>query len=444
MAETELVDGRYRLLERLGAGGTWLAKDELLGRRVAIRAVADSAGLQAAARLDHPGIIHVFDLIRWRDAAWIVTEFVPSGSLHDAAPLSHRVAARIGLEAMAALRVANAAGIRHGNIKPQNILLADDGRVILSDFGGTAEDLPALGAALRIAVDGRTGALDPVIDAMLDRDPAGHLEPMLRTVATERSIGVVSRNAIGLLAPAPVPSSPFGATPLGASLLRAPRLRSARRRPRRGLARSTRVTLLVAASLLIGTAGTALALDAAAPPPTRPARPAPQVPICDDHAAADAAVGTDQIDHRYALPSGWLWHRDPTGFVVAVPHGWTRATNGAATCFRDPDGSRSFAVAADAVLLDSPLAQWQAEERSALTDGSLPGYRRVAMAAVDHAGSAADWEFTWEPAAGVRKHERRLLLDKGGERAYVVAWTTREQDWTANEPLLKLIVASLS
>jgi len=181
---------RYQLLERLGAGGTWLAQDLLLGRRVAMKDVSGSPDQPAVARLDHPGIIHVYDLVRWNDAPWIITEYVPAGSLHDAAPLTHRAAARIGLEVLAALRVVHAAGLRHGNVKPQNILLADDGRVILTDFGGSSEDLPALGAALRTATGGLPGPLTPLIDALQAPDPDRYLEPMLRIAATERAIGV--------------------------------------------------------------------------------------------------------------------------------------------------------------------------------------------------------------------------------------------------------------
>jgi len=122
MTRTDLAAGRYRRLHRLGAGGTWLAADELLGRRVAVREVhPGDVDRQAVARLDHPGIVHVYDLIEWRGRWYVVTEFVPSGSLLDAAPVSHRTAARIGLAALAALRVAHAAGLRHGNLKPGNV-----------------------------------------------------------------------------------------------------------------------------------------------------------------------------------------------------------------------------------------------------------------------------------------------------------------------------------
>jgi hypothetical protein len=309
MARNELMDGRYRVLDRLGEGGTRLAVDELLGRRVAIREV-DPAAMdhQAVARLDHPGIIHVFDLIRRPDRCYVVTEFVPAGSVHDAAPLSHRTAARIGLDALAALRFADAAGVRHGNLKPQNILLSDDGRVILTDFGGPAADRPALGETLRRVTGPAPGPLTPVIEALRADRPDHHLESLLRRVATDRAIGVstpISPAAFGVLRQPP-PGPAFR------SLLRPPRRRVAQ--PPRRIARSTRITLAAAAALLVGTTGAALALDAVSPPPAPPVRPARAVPICDHRATSGAASGIEQVDHRYALPDGWHWHRDPTGF----------------------------------------------------------------------------------------------------------------------------------
>ena len=578
MDELDLVGGRYRLLRVIGAGGmgrVWLADDELLGRRVAVKEIGTPASAtasldlqlatmheaRAAARIDHPGVVHVFDVI-WRPGtSWIVMEYVPGRSLQDALPLPHRDAARIGLGVLAALRVAHAAGVLHRDVKPHNVLLAEDGRVVLSDFGlagvedadpspdtvvgsphyvapervrgadsGAAADLWSLGATLYAAVEGRSpfarattlrsldavlheepdpptrpGPLTPVIAALLAKDPADRptaeqAEALLRRAA-DRVMGIfplhrlpgitLSRppstprppasfrgiagapSASGHPAPPgrpstgrtrmqsprtePTPAGPALAEPTPAELSSA-ELSSAGPAPR--LARGTRVALAVAGVLLAGTTGTALALDAATP--DRPAPPTAAAPgtgtappgaaplvdraagICDDGATAGTAVTLDRADRPYALPPGWVWHRDPAGFEVAVPTGWTREAAGDAACFRDPVGSRSFEVQAGGPDAATPIEHWRGAERTALGDGALPGYRLVAMTPLDVKGGGAAWEFTWQPAAGERRHERRLLLSVAPDRAYAIGWTTREQDWPADEPVLQLIVASLS
>src|ERR1700712_3260904 len=158
VAREPLVSGRYRLLEVLGTGGmgrVWLADDELLDRRVAIKETATATDVtppqmlavqprtmleaRAAARLDHPAVVTVFDVV-WRPGhSWIVMEYVNSRSLHDAVradgPLPHPEAARIGLQLLGALRAAHAVGVLHRDVKPHNVLLAADGRVVLTDFG---------------------------------------------------------------------------------------------------------------------------------------------------------------------------------------------------------------------------------------------------------------------------------------------------------------------
>jgi serine/threonine protein kinase len=150
----ELVGGRYRLHDILGSGGmgrVWLAEDELLRRPVAVKEMLGPAAgrvdiqlrtvreARAAARLDHPGVVKVFDVVWLSDRAWIVMEYVRSRSLqvaiHADGPMPHREAARIGLRLLAALRAAHAAGVLHLDVKPHNVLLAEDGRVVLGDFG---------------------------------------------------------------------------------------------------------------------------------------------------------------------------------------------------------------------------------------------------------------------------------------------------------------------
>jgi serine/threonine protein kinase len=150
------VGGRYRLIEELGAGGmgqVWLADDELLGRRVAVKEILASPAelpddrtvreARAAARLDHPNVVKVFDVVWWSGRSWIVMEYVGPRSLHTAiradGPLPHREAAKIGLQMLIALRAAHSAGVLHRDVKPHNVLLGADGRVVLTDFGLATE-----------------------------------------------------------------------------------------------------------------------------------------------------------------------------------------------------------------------------------------------------------------------------------------------------------------
>ncbi|MFE2939673.1 serine/threonine-protein kinase [Streptomyces sp. NPDC059255] len=268
-----VLAGRYRLGEVIGSGGmgkVWRAHDEVLHRTVAIKELtaglyvseADRAVLhrrtqkeaRAAARITHPAVVTVHDVLHHDDRPWIVMEYVDGPSLADATKESGRLdpheVARIGLAVLGGLRAAHSAGVLHRDVKPGNVLLARDGRVLLTDFGiaaiegdatitrtgevvgsidylapervrgkdpGPASDLWSLGVTLYTAVQGtspfrrssplttmqavvsdepahpdRAGALAPVITALLRKDPAGRpdtagCERMLREVAAGRS-----------------------------------------------------------------------------------------------------------------------------------------------------------------------------------------------------------------------------------------------------------------
>jgi serine/threonine protein kinase len=132
-------------------GAVWLGRDELLGRMVALKQIgrlpgADSADLaraereaRLAARLNHPHVVAVYDLVVDGEARWLVMEYVDGSTLaqlveergrlspDDAAPLLHQAAD--------ALVAGHAAGIVHRDVKPSNILVDQDGRVKLTDFG---------------------------------------------------------------------------------------------------------------------------------------------------------------------------------------------------------------------------------------------------------------------------------------------------------------------
>ncbi|WP_369030698.1 serine/threonine-protein kinase [Streptomyces adonidis] len=248
-----LLAGRYRLVDVIGSGGmgrVWRAHDELLHRAVAVKEltaalyVSESekavllartrAEARAAARINHSAVVTLHDVLDHDGRPWIVMELVEGHSLADAVKEAGRIepreAARVGLWVLRALTAAHAAGVLHRDIKPGNVLLSQDGRVLLTDFGiaqvegdttitrtgeivgsvdylaperlrgedpGPSSDLWALGATLYTAVEGRSpfrrtsplttmqavvedeadelryaGPLAPVITALLLKDPA--------------------------------------------------------------------------------------------------------------------------------------------------------------------------------------------------------------------------------------------------------------------------------
>jgi len=240
-----VVAGRYELLDPIGRGamGTvWRARDLRLDREVAVKEVClpgpstpqDRSVLRerslrearVAARLTHPGVVTVHDVIEAEGGPWLIMELVPSRSLAQVlaedGPLSPARAAAMGGTLLEALGSAHAAGVVHRDVKPGNILVTPEGRAVLTDFGiatlhgdprltqagmvmGTpgfcaperirgepaspASDLWSLGATLYAAVEGRgpfegQGSAMAVLASIVHADPppatrAGPLEPVI-------------------------------------------------------------------------------------------------------------------------------------------------------------------------------------------------------------------------------------------------------------------------
>ncbi|WP_153813424.1 serine/threonine-protein kinase [Streptomyces sp. SUK 48] len=152
-----LIAGRYRLTARLGRGGmgtVWRARDETVDREVAVKEPRIPDHLpereranafermrreaRAAARLDHPAVVNVYDVAVVDGRPWLVMELVHGrtlGEVLDEGTLDPREAARIGLEVLGALEAAHAAGVLHRDVKPDNVLLGRHDRVVLTDFG---------------------------------------------------------------------------------------------------------------------------------------------------------------------------------------------------------------------------------------------------------------------------------------------------------------------
>jgi serine/threonine protein kinase len=243
-ATERLVGGRYALIQSIGRGGmgvVWRARDTLLEREVAVKEIHFPPGTtederrvlrtrvfreaRAAARLSHPSVVTVYDVIEEDDQPFIVMELVDAPSLadvvRDRGALAPAVAAKVGLDILSALEVAHAAGVIHRDIKPGNVMVRTEGHAELADFGiasvkddpsvtstglvlgspaymapeqasqgvtSPASDLWSLGATLYFAVEGSPafegdGAL-PTLTAVLHNEPrpmrtAGAMSPLL-------------------------------------------------------------------------------------------------------------------------------------------------------------------------------------------------------------------------------------------------------------------------
>ncbi|MFL9657611.1 serine/threonine-protein kinase [Streptomyces sp. PB17] len=153
-----LLAGRYRLGDVLGRGGmgtVWRAEDETLGRTVAVKELRFPGNIdeeekrrlitrtlreaKAIARIRNNSAVTVYDVVEEDDRPWIVMELVEGKSLAEAIRedglLEPRRAAEVGLAVLDVLRSAHREGILHRDVKPSNVLIAEDGRVVLTDFG---------------------------------------------------------------------------------------------------------------------------------------------------------------------------------------------------------------------------------------------------------------------------------------------------------------------
>ncbi|ROQ66699.1 serine/threonine protein kinase [Streptomyces sp. 840.1] len=153
-----LLAGRYRLGEVLGRGGMGTvhrAVDETLGRTVAVKELRFPTAIdddekrrlitrtlreaKAIARIRNNGAVTVYDVVDEDDRPWIVMELIEGKSLAEAVRedgvLTPRRAAEVGLAILDVLRSAHREGILHRDVKPSNVLIAEDGRVVLTDFG---------------------------------------------------------------------------------------------------------------------------------------------------------------------------------------------------------------------------------------------------------------------------------------------------------------------
>ncbi|MGV9852823.1 protein kinase domain-containing protein [Streptomyces sp. NPDC003442] len=154
--DVRLVAGRYQLGNRLGRGGmgtVWRAYDQMLAREVAakeLNVASDDREYQrrlrraqrearTVARVHHPHVVGVHDLVEHDDRLWIVMELIDGPNLArriaDDGPLTPRHTAALGLQLLGALEAVHAAGALHRDVKPANVLLRRDGSAVLTDFG---------------------------------------------------------------------------------------------------------------------------------------------------------------------------------------------------------------------------------------------------------------------------------------------------------------------
>ncbi|MGW1889440.1 serine/threonine-protein kinase [Streptomyces sp. NPDC002004] len=504
-----LLAGRYRLGESIGRGGmgrVWRAHDEVLHRAVAVKELTaalyvpegDRAVLlartqteaRAAARISHPAVVTVHDVLEHDDRPWIVMELVEGCSLADAVKDEGRIdpvrAARTGLWVLRALRAAHAAGVLHRDVKPGNVLLAKDGRVLLTDFGiaqvegdttitrtgeivgsvdylapervrgadpGPSADLWALGATLYTAVEGRSpfrrtsplttmqavveeeppepvsaGPLAPVITALLRKDPqtrpsAEEAEHMLAEAAEGRRPSA---------AQAYVPTQRVPEEDVT-------RVRQAPAPPPRRR-RGVRTALVVAlAAALVGVGG-AVALkyldrrDASGSADrTAPTGQHTSVP------------GTSPSQRSGAIPDDWRRVNDVAGFSLSLPKTWKRQTDGSQIDYT-PDNLKHFVrISVDRHPdYDDPFRH-QIDLEKQLT--RLKDYHRIGLTSNTYRDCHGSlWEFTWNALPkngppGARHAIEQTYLGRDGVE-YAIYMSVPAAEWPGTREQFDAVLRS--
>ncbi|MEV0479838.1 serine/threonine-protein kinase [Streptomyces sp. NPDC050508] len=484
--EGRRIAGRYRLTEQIGRGGmgtVWRADDEVLGRQVAIKRLHARPELSAdelatryertrrearsAARIAHPNVIVVHDVVDDDGHPCIVMEYVPGTTLadllKDGRTLPHQEAARIGLDMVAALRAAHAAGVLHRDVKPGNVLLGAGDRIVLTDFGiamtegtstltktgemvgsihymaperirgltpGTASDLWALGATLYQAVEGRppfsrvtametayaiavdplepmkqAGPLEPLIEALLFKEPderptAEQAERALQTAWWGESTAELPPDTADLTVVGTDPK-PVGEPGRG-------RRRSRKRLVLGGIAIAVAAAVAATAFVLHTTSKSVPGHATGSPSTTASASPVP----VGYHLVRDRQLGVS-----FPVPDGWkAGKRTAEGVTYTDGTGLAGLTIGIV----DPAGPNPSTHFADI---------------EANTKVNYPTYRRLRMQQTTFQQQpAAIWEFTFQ---GRARMFRAIDLGFGreGDREYDIYLSAPDAKWDTYRPV---------
>jgi serine/threonine protein kinase len=417
-ASGRVIGGRYRLLEPIGHGGmgvVWLAHDDVLDRQVALKEVAASTGAsedvrermlreaRAAARLDHPGAVRIYDVVDEDDARtppWIVMEVLTGCTLKDAinddGPLPPKRVAEIGAALLDALGAAHRAGIVHRDVKPANVQLCDDGRVVLTDFGiasmagdssitrtgdivgspaymsperargqelGPESDLFALGATLYAAVEGsapferetpiatltaivsdppapcrRAGPLAPVLDGLLAKDPT---ERMTEDQARERLVAITRGDDTGqtaawseALVPADATQSLPAVAPTASTSAQPQQQEVTSTSGTRGDGRRW-LSALLAVLIILGVAGGVVAWLVN--------RHNNNGGPGNDGSSSSSSQGPFSPGQG-GVPGDWATHQE-SGWSIATPKDWARQTQSGFIRFKRPPSQGSAYIA---------------------------------------------------------------------------------------------------
>lgn len=436
--------GKYRILRPVGRGGmgvVFAAEDTLLQREVAVKLIsrpkeADPVALRrflaeskAAARLNHPNVVAVYEAGQWNGLPYLVMELVAGGSAQEAVrkrgPLSWIEATRVAAAACRGLAAAHATGLVHRDIKPGNLLLATDGGVKLADFG-LAKTIDRTGQSLT-ASGSLVGTPDYMSPEQCRGEPADESSDIYGLGATYFTLLTgnvpypLAQPVLVMFAhcsrPAPDPRAADPSIPdaCAAVVLRAMAKRQDARYP-------TSTAFLAALEAIVATRA------AADPPPKGLAMPAIVPHDADSVGRTPVARGNTANGHtraiqkhprrRYVLAAAAL-----IGMVVALAIGLSDR-------WRNPPMSVMDTASPPTLLeeIEQALASGDQRAAGALVERARAARRAAPPATQPELAIAVD-RLQWLVLAGMDVGDEGLMLPAGGEVSAVAC--SSDHRWLA-------------